>query len=354
MLTSPPYPMIELWDQQFSALHPELGAFLAREAGYEAFEAMHSFLDRVWEESYRVLAPGGILCVNVGDATRKLGGHFRLYSNHARILSAAQGLGFDTLPGILWRKPTNAPNKFMGSGMLPGGAYMTLEHEHILIMRKGQPRSFDSQEEKENRRRSAYFWEERNRWFSDLWEIPGVRQGLGVFSQDSQAKQLRLRSAAFPFEIPFRLVAMFSAYGDTVLDPFWGTGTTSAAAIALGRNSQGYEIVPELLHAAAQALKDSIKDLSEPNVQRLEKHQEFIRNRLQAGKLFKYTNRWAGFPVVTAQEQEIILVRPESLLDISPGPQVKFLVDHKILASNDQKSWKLATKQSRMAPKIHV
>ena len=69
------------------------------------------------------------------------------------------------MPAILWRKPTNAPNKFMGSGMLPPNAYVTLEHEYILMFRWGAKREFSQEEQKRSRRESAYFWEERNGWF---------------------------------------------------------------------------------------------------------------------------------------------------------------------------------------------
>ena len=78
-------------------------------------------------------------------------------------------LGFQSIPLILWRKQTNAPNKFMGSGMLPAGAYVTLEHEYILVLRKGSKREFKKAEEKRNRHESAIFWEERNIWYSDIW-----------------------------------------------------------------------------------------------------------------------------------------------------------------------------------------
>ena len=103
--------------------------------------------------------------------------------------------------------------------MYPGGAYVTLEHEYILILRKNGKRKFTTQPEKQNRRESAYFWEERNIWFSDIWDLKGIRQ-------DIQQKDIRTRSAAFPFELAYRLINMYSVFGDTILDPFLGTGTT--------------------------------------------------------------------------------------------------------------------------------
>jgi DNA modification methylase len=121
-----------------------------------------------------------------------------------------QKLGFSALPAILWRKQTNAPNKFMGSGMMPPGAYVTLEHEYILILRKGNKREFTSIKEKQNRRESAFFQEERNFWFSDVWmDLKGTTQNLF----DNKATE---RSAAYPFELPYRLISMFSVKSDTV------------------------------------------------------------------------------------------------------------------------------------------
>lgn len=178
IVTSPPYPMISMWDQIMTGQNPKIGEALERNDGPLAFELMHRELDQVWAEAYRVLTPGGFACINIGDATRTLNGSFALYANHARIISAFASLGFSNLPNILWQKQTNAPNKFMGSGMLPAGAYVTLEHEWILIFRKGGKRVVRSEEEKQLRRESAFFWEERNSWFSDRWDLKGVKQKI--------------------------------------------------------------------------------------------------------------------------------------------------------------------------------
>ena len=104
----------------------------------------------------------------------------------------------------------------MGSGMLPAGAYVTLEHEYILIVRKGSKREFKTEVEKENRRESALFWEERNVWYSDVWtDIKGTEQKL-------PKAMSRLRSAAFPFELAYRLINMYSVKGDVILDSISG------------------------------------------------------------------------------------------------------------------------------------
>ena len=213
VVTSPPYPMIEMWDNIISEQNPEIKTALGNSNGLFAFELMHKELDKIWAEVERVLIPGGFACINIGDATRTINGDFQLYPNHSRIILAFQKLGIPNLPNIIWRKQTNAPNKFMGSGMLPSGAYVTLEHEWILLFRKGGKRQFKTESEKLRRKESSFFWEERNIWFSDLWDLKGTKQKINN-------SETRKRSAAFPFELAYRLINMFSAKGDLVLDPF--------------------------------------------------------------------------------------------------------------------------------------
>jgi DNA modification methylase len=307
VVTSPPYPMIEMWDAIFADQDPMIAAALGRGDGREAYGRMHRILDAAWQEIRRVLVPGGVACINIGDATRSMGESFALYSNHARILSRFVELEFTVLPAIVWRKPTNAPNKFMGSGMLPPGAYVTLEHEWVLILRKGAKRDFPTESSKANRRRSAYFWEERNQWFSDVWfDLRGTDQSLARGG-------LRERSGAYPFELPFRLIQMFSVQGDTVLDPFAGTGTTLFAALASGRNSVGIErdaeLAREIFVSADAALFVARRRLDE----RLDAHRTFIKSRAEAKGRFGYTNTAYGFPVVTRQEVELVFPVPRSV-----------------------------------------
>jgi len=313
MVTSPPYPMIAMWDEMFAQQSSSVKKALEKGDGANAFELMHQLMDPIWKEVYRVLKFGGFACVNIGDATRTINGNFALYPNHMRILKSALELGFSALPCILWRKQTNAPNKFMGSGMLPAGAYVTLEHEYILILRKGPKREFKKEEDKKLRRSSAIFWEERNSWFSDVWfDVKGTLQALND-------KDSRLRSAAYPFEIVYRLINMYSAKGDTVLDPFLGTGTTTAAAMASGRNSIGYEIDPTL-ETIIDRIKDVIVDSSKQLIRkRLAKHMEFVVHRLKTKGGFKYDNEHYGFPVITAQEKELIFNDPMNIAHPEKG-----------------------------------
>ena len=330
MVTSPPYPMIEMWDEMFAQQSSSVKKALDKGDGANAFELMHQVMDPIWKEVYRALKFGGFACINIGDATRTINGNFALYPNHMRILKSALELGFSALPCILWRKQTNAPNKFMGSGMLPAGAYVTLEHEYILILRKGPKREFKKETDKKIRRESAIFWEERNSWYSDVWfDVKGTPQALND-------KDSRRRSAAYPFEVVYRLINMYSAKGDIVLDPFLGTGTTTAAAIASGRNSIGYEIDPSL-KKVIDRIKDAIIDSSKQIIRRrLAKHLEFVVNRLKTKGGFKYDNEYYGFPVMTAQEKELIFNDPINItrmengmleVDYSNKPQPEFCKD---------------------------
>ena len=306
VVTSPPYPMIEMWDEVFGDLNPDINDHLTNGRGQGAFTLMHEELNKTWQEVARVLVDGGIACINIGDATRTVDGNFRVYQNHSRIIDAFEALGFEPLPEILWRKPVNSAAKFMGSGMLPPNAYATLEHEYILIFRNGtNSRTFEPKSKR--RYHAAYFWEERNRWFSDVWtDIRGTHQTLGN-------TDMRNRSAAYPFAIPYRLISMYSVYGDTVLDPFWGTGTTSLAAMVAARNSIGYELDEEFTDIFAERVAE-IDTLSKDVIhERMSEHQEFAKERQEVGEPLGYPAEHYDFPVMTKQEQRMLLYITKSL-----------------------------------------
>jgi modification methylase len=225
VVTSPPYPMIPQWDALFERL------------GATDYDAMHGLLGEVWGRCREVLVPGGLLAVNVGDALRSRDGEFRLWPNHARITETCEALGFRSLPYLLWKKPTNRPNAFLGSGFSPPNAYVTLDCEFILLFRNGGLRRFPAGDAV--RAASRYSRAERDVWFSQVWgDVRGARQGASSG-----------RTGAFPPEIPARLIRMFSCAGETVLDPFAGTGTTLWEAARLGRSAVGIEIEPALAAA---------------------------------------------------------------------------------------------------------
>jgi site-specific DNA-methyltransferase (cytosine-N4-specific) len=230
-VTSPPYPHVAMWDEAFAAV------------GASSWHDQHAVLDAVWSQVARALVPGGIACVVVGDALRKVDGNFQLLPNHARVMDAFARLGLVALPYVLWKKPTNRPNAFLGSGFLPPNAYVTLDCEFILIFRKGRLRAFAPHDPR--RAASRYTKPERDRWFSQVWEMRGARQ---------TAAGVARRTAAFPPEIPARLVRMFSVRGDLVLDPFAGTGTTLAEAVRAGRAAVGYEVDPALVDTVRAAV----------------------------------------------------------------------------------------------------
>ena len=309
IVTSPPYPMIEMWDEIFSSMNPLIGEALQKTDGRKAFELMNEELNKIWKEVDRVLCDGGMACINIGDATRKIGDSFQLFSNHSKIINFFESTGYHVLPMILWRKQSNKPNKFMGSGMLPPSAYVTLEHEYILILRKGARREF-KKDEKEIRRFSSYFWEERNQWFSDIWvDLKGSKQKL-------KNKELRNRSGAYPFELAYRLINMYSIQEDVVLDPFLGTGTTSLAAVCTGRNSIGYEIdnnFSEFIGNRILDVKNTANDLIK---ERIENHNEFVKKREEKGEM-KHKSCNYGFKVMTGQEVDISFPLIKSINQIS-------------------------------------
>ncbi len=232
VVTSPPYPMIELWDDLF------------QQQGCQSFSEMHNLLAEVWKECHRVLVDGGIACINIGDALRKDNGGLRLFPNHSRITEHCENIGFTSLPFILWKKPTTRPNAFLGSGFLPPNAYVTQDCEFILIFRKGPPRSFPPKDF--TRYASQYTKAERDAWFTQIWNVPGARQ---------ETSALERRNAAFPEEISRRLIRMFSIIGETVVDPFLGTGTTMKVAKELYRSSVGYEIDSRLVPTITERLE---------------------------------------------------------------------------------------------------
>ena len=247
-VTSPPYPMIKMWDSLYAKadskiaeLWQKLEADGKEETVTQIYDAMHDYLDKVWQETYRVLCDGGIACINIGDATRSINGKFKLYPNHSRITELCEKIGFTTLPYILWKKPTTKPTykgkgAFLGSGFLPPNAYVTLDCEFILIFRKGSLRKFPPHDQ--TRYDSAFTKPQRDEWFSQIWSLKGTRQ---------TTSQLERRTAAYPEEIAERLIRMFSVKGELVLDPFLGSGTTTKIAMQNERNSIGYEADENLL-----------------------------------------------------------------------------------------------------------
>ena len=263
MVTSPPYPMIQMWDKQFADHDPKIEKLWQKlsedcqeETVSQIYDAMHENLAKVWAETYRILVEGGIACINIGDATRSVNGKFRVFPNHSRIIEHCEKTGFTSLPYILWKKPTTKPmykgkGAFLGSGFLPPNAYVTLDCEFILIFRKGKLRHFPPRDP--TRYESALTKKQRDEWFTQIWQITGTRQNTS---------ELERRTAAYPDEIADRLIKMFSIKNDTILDPFLGSGTTTKTAMQNERNSIGYETDQNLVPTITKKINEDTANLA--------------------------------------------------------------------------------------------
>ncbi len=240
VVTSPPY-----WNLKRYNENPDQMGHI------QDYETFLMEIEKVWRDVYRVLVPGGRLVCVVGDvcvARRNFGRHL-VFPLHADICVICRRIGFDNLNPIIWHKIANAsyeiPNgsKFLGKPYEPN-AIIKNDIEFILMQRK--PGGYRKPSELQ-RKTSMISKDEFDRWFQQIWNIPGA-----------STKQ---HPAPFPLELAIRLVRMFSFTGDTVLDPFCGTGTTMIAALKTGRNSIGVEIEPEYCRIAARYLKAENPDL---------------------------------------------------------------------------------------------
>jgi DNA modification methylase len=209
-------------------------------------QSLHEYLrdlGRVWEECFRVLRDGGRLCVNIGDqfARASVYGRYRVIPLHAEIVCQCAAAGFDYLGSIIWRKKTTMNTTggavVMGSYPYPPNGIVEIDFEYILLFRKpGASRKVP----KALKEGSAMSRDEWKSWFAGHWDVGGAKK--------------KGHEAPFPEEIPWRLIRMFSFPGDTVLDPFLGTGTTAVAAVRLGRNAVGYEINRAFVEIARASL----------------------------------------------------------------------------------------------------
>nr|UDO47320.1 DNA methylase N-4/N-6 [Pandoravirus massiliensis] len=229
VLTSPPY-----WTLKEYNASANVEGQLGHVADYANFLAQ---LERVWTECYRVLVPGSRLVVVVGDVllSRKKHGRHRLVPLHADIQIACQRVGFDCLAPIIWHKIGSAAHEVNnGKASMLGKPYepnaiIKNDIEYVLMLRKpGGYRSPTPEQRDRSRIDKADF----HKWFRQVWtDVPGTR--------------CKEHPAPFPRQLAERLIKMFSFDGDTVVDPFAGTGTTLAAALGTGRHAIGVEIDPD-------------------------------------------------------------------------------------------------------------
>jgi site-specific DNA-methyltransferase (adenine-specific) len=219
VVTSPPY-----WQLKDYGNEAQLGFA-------DSYEDYINQLNLVWSECHRALAPGCRLCVNIGDqfARSAYYGRYKVIPIRTEIIRFCETIGFDYMGAIIWQKVTTTNSSgggaVMGSYPYPRNGVVKLDYEFILLFRRlGRPERIDGEQKKA----SAMTLQEWNSYFSGHWNFPGQRQDLHL--------------AAFQEELPRRLIKMFSFEGETVLDPFLGSGTTSVAAARLGRESVGYEV----------------------------------------------------------------------------------------------------------------
>jgi DNA modification methylase len=222
IVTSPPY-----WQLKDYGMDSQIGFG-------QTYEDYINSLNMVWLECFRVLKPGSRLCINIGDqfARATYYGRYKVVPIHSEIIRFCETIGFDYMGNIIWQKQTNmhtsGGGKVMGSFPYPKGGILKVDYENILIFKKlGKP-DVPAQNSKDA---SILTMDEWQTFFSTHWTFCGAKQDKHI--------------AVFPEELPYRLIRMFSFFGDIVLDPFMGSGTTALAALKNGRSAVGYELNPE-------------------------------------------------------------------------------------------------------------
>lgn len=238
VITSPPY-----WQLKDYGTETQIGY-------HHSYEEYINNLNLVWKECYRVLHTGCRLCVNIGDqfARAVYYGRYKVIPIREEIIKFCENVGFDYMGAIIWQKVTTSNTTGggvqMGSYPYPRNGILKLDYEFVLVFKKLGDAPKPTKENKELSKMTAEEW---NTYFAGHWNFAGARQDNHI--------------AMFPEELPKRLIKMFAFMGDTVLDPFAGSGTTNLAAKNLGRNSIGYEINPEFIPVIRQKLETNQKDI---------------------------------------------------------------------------------------------
>jgi len=251
IITSPPY-----WQLKDYGNERQIGF-------HHSYEEYINNLNLVWNECARVLHRGCRLCINIGDqfARSVYYGRYKVIPIRTEIIKLCESCGFDYMGAIIWQKVTTTHTTggatVMGSFPYPRSGILKLDYEFILTFKKYGKPPHVSRKVKEQ---SKLTQEEWNRYFTGHWNFPGKKQDKHL--------------AMFPEELPKRLIKMFSFVGDTVLDPFLGSGTTSLAAKNLNRNSIGYEINKDFLPIIKEKLGIGQKTIFENAVFEIIKQKE--------------------------------------------------------------------------------
>ena len=247
IITSPPY-----WQLKDYGSNNQIGF-------NNSYEEYINNLNLVWMECERILSEGCRLCINIGDqfARSVYYGRYKVVPIRTEIIRFCETLKMDYMGAIIWQKATtmntSGGGAIMGSFPYPRNGILKIDYEFILIFKKlGNPPK-PTLEQKEN---SIMTKEEWNQYFSSHWNFSGVKQSEHI--------------AMFPEELPKRLIKMFSFSGETIFDPFLGSGTTSLAAKNLGRNSIGYEINKEFESIIKEKLNINQLSLDEDTIEFLE------------------------------------------------------------------------------------
>jgi modification methylase len=237
-ITSPPY-----WQLKDYGTEKQIGF-------HDSYENYINNLNLVWKECYRTLHNGCRLCINIGDqfARAVYYGRYKVIPIREEIIKFCENIGFDYMGAIIWQKVTTSNTTGggvqMGSYPYPRNGILKIDYEFILVFKKLGDSPKPTKEQKELSKMTAEEW---NTNFAGHWNFAGARQNGHI--------------AMFPEELPKRLIKMFSFIGETVLDPFAGSGTTALAARNLERNSIGFEINPEFISAIKEKLEVYQKDL---------------------------------------------------------------------------------------------
>ena len=240
IITSPPY-----WQLKDYGTENQIGF-------HESYESYINNLNLVWKESFRILNKGCRLCINIGDqfARSVYYGRYKVIPIRTEIIKFCETIGFDYMGAVIWQKITTTHTTggatIMGSFPYPRNGILKIDYEFILLFKK---QGISPAPGKEQKKLSSMTTKEWNTYFSGHWYFAGAKQDNHI--------------AMFPEELPARLIKMFSFVGETVLDPFLGSGTVSLAARNLNRNSIGYEINPDFLPIIKDKLNVNQFDLAE-------------------------------------------------------------------------------------------